>query len=345
MSENVIGHFEYPYSIATYFKINKKDFIVPMVTEEASVVAAASKGAKMALKKGGFTAESVKPLMIGQIQFTPIKNPKIAENIISIIQKKKKKILEIANRCDNVLLELGGGAHNLKIRRIQSENGEYLVLHLIVNVKDAMGANIVNTMVERVGNWLKNLKYINNHSDINLRIISNLATYRIARAYATFSKRELGGEKIVEKIIDAYNFSLVDPFRAATHNKGIMNGVTALTLATGNDSRAIEAGAHAYAAIQHKNKYAPLTKYSKDSEGNLRGEIELPLSLGTIGGITNLHPMAQLSLKILGVDRADQLSQVAACVGLAQNVAALRALVNEGIQKGHMKLHKKKRSI
>jgi hydroxymethylglutaryl-CoA reductase len=328
--ENVVGSYQLPLGIAFNFIVNDKDYLIPMVIEEPSVVAAASNGAKIARKCGGFYSERIQPIMISQIQITHLENiPAIKEKLM----KSKKKILQIANEQDPLLNKLGGGAIDIEVRELDTRKGKMLILHLLVNVLDAMGANVVNTMAESITPFLEEIS----GGKVYLRIVSNLATHRIARCRAIFNKELLGGEEIVEGIISAYEFALADPYRATTHNKGIMNGIVALALATGNDSRAIEAGAHAYASI--KGKYEPLTKFGLDSEGNLIGEIEVPLALGIIGGMTKIHPMARLALKILGVRSAEELSQVAAAVGLAQNVAALRALVAEGIQKGHMRLH------
>jgi hydroxymethylglutaryl-CoA reductase len=268
--------------------------------------------------------------MISQIQITQIYNLEDAKK--SLINNKSR-ILTLANQQDPLLNELGGGAIDLELRQLSTNKGVMLIVHLLVNVLDAMGANVVNTMAEAVTPYLEELT----GGKIYLRIVSNLATHRIAKSKATFDKEALGGEEVVEGILNAYEFALADPYRATTHNKGIMNGISALTLATGNDTRAIEAGAHAYASLS--GKYKPLTKFNKDNEGNLIGEIELPLALGIIGGMTKVHPMARLVLKILNVSSSNELSQVAAAVGLAQNVAALRALASEGIQKGHMSLH------
>ncbi|MHA1472415.1 MAG: hydroxymethylglutaryl-CoA reductase, degradative, partial [Promethearchaeota archaeon] len=245
----------------------------------------------------------------------------------------KEKILKIANEQDPVLNELGGGAKDLEVREINTRKGKMLILHLLVDVKDAMGANVVNTMAEAVTPYIEDIC----SAKIYLRIVSNLATHRIAKVKAIFDKDLLGGEEVVEGILNAYEFAFADPYRATTHNKGIMNGIIALTLATGNDTRAIEAGAHAYASLS--GNYKPLTKFDLDSEGNLVGEIEIPLAYGIIGGITRTHPMARLALKILKVESSGELAQVAASLGLAQNVGALRALASEGIQKGHMSLH------
>ncbi len=328
--ENVVGSYQLPLGIAFNFKINNKDYIIPMVIEEPSVVAAASKIAKIARKHGGFVSDEVKSIMISQIQLTNVKNlDKAKENI----GKNKDKILSIANEQDPLLNQLGGGAKDLEIREIETRKGKMLILHLLVDVRDAMGANVVNTMAEAVTPYIEEIC----DAKIYLRIVSNLATHRIAKSRAVFDKNLLGGEEVVEGILNAYEFAVADPYRATTHNKGIMNGIVALTLATGNDTRAIEAGAHAYASLG--GHYKPLTKFDLDTEGNLVGEIEIPLAFGIIGGITRTHPMARLALKILNVESSGELAQVAAALGLAQNVGALRALASEGIQKGHMALH------
>jgi hydroxymethylglutaryl-CoA reductase len=328
--ENVIGSYQLPLGIANYFKINNKDYIIPMVTEEPSVIAAASKAAKIARKHGGFHSDKVKSMMISQIQLTNLKNIKVAKKKL---ETNKKNLLKIANDQDPVLIKLGGGAFDFEIREITTRKGEMIIIHLLVDVLDAMGANIVNTMAENISPYIEDIS----GGKVYLRIVSNLATHRIAKSRAVFDKDLLGGEEVVEGILNAYEFALADPYRATTHNKGIMNGIVALALATGNDTRAIEAGAHAYASM--KGTYSPLTTFRKDSHGNLIGEIEIPMPLGIIGGMTKVHPMARLSLKILNVKSVDELCQIAAALGLAQNVAALRALASEGIQKGHMILH------
>jgi hydroxymethylglutaryl-CoA reductase len=328
--ENVIGSYQLPLGIASNFKINKKDYLIPMVTEEPSVIAAASNAAKIARKCGGFQSEKVKSIMISQIQITNLKNIELAKKNL---KQNREEILKIANEQDPLLQNLGGGAFDYEIRELDTRKGKMLIIHLLVDVLDAMGANVVNTMAENISPYIEQMC----EGKIYLRIVSNLATHRIARSKAIFDRELLGGEEVIEGILNAYEFALVDPYRASTHNKGIMNGIVALALATGNDTRAIEAGAHTYASM--KGKYSPLSKFTKDSKGNLIGEIELPLALGTIGGMTKIHPVARLSLKILNIKNASELSQVAAALGLAQNVAALRALASEGIQKGHMVLH------
>lgn len=331
--ENVIGSFQLPLGIACNFKVNEKDYLIPMVIEEPSVVAAASNAAKIARKHGGFWSKKVKSVMIGQIQISNLDDD--LEAIMALFDNKDK-LIEIANEQDPTLFKIGGGAFEIDIREIASRKGKIVVIHLLVDVKDAMGANIVNTMAEAIAPHIEEIC----DAKVNLRILSNLAMERIAKCQATFDKDLLGGENVVEGILDAYEFALADPFRAATHNKGIMNGITALALATGNDTRALEAGAHAFASL--KRKYAPLSSFKLDENGNLVGELELPLAIGIIGGITKDHPMARIALKILDVKSAEELSQVAVALGLAQNVAALRALASEGIQEGHMKLHRRK---
>ena len=328
--ENVVGSYQLPMGVALNFKVNGKDYVIPMVIEEPSVVAAASNMAKVARKLGGFQSEKVKSIMISQIQLTHIQDiDRAKEELLN----NKEKILEIANEQDPLLNKLGGGAIDLEVREIETRKGKMIILHLLVDVLDAMGANVVNTMAEAVSPYIEKLCGVK----IYLRIVSNLATQRLAKCRAVFDKDLLGGEEVVEGILNAYEFALADPYRATTHNKGIMNGIIALALATGNDTRALEAGAHAFASIG--GAYKPLTKFELDSSGNLVGEIEVPLACAIIGGITRTHPMARLALKILNVESAGELSQVAAALGLAQNVGALRALASEGIQKGHMTLH------
>ncbi|NVM16801.1 MAG: hydroxymethylglutaryl-CoA reductase, degradative [Candidatus Lokiarchaeota archaeon] len=330
--ENVIASYQLPYSIACNFKINGKDYLVPMVIEEPSVVAAASNVARMARKWGGFQCDKIKQIMIGQVQIVKIKN---MDDAVKNIEANKEKIIKLANQKDPILIKLGGGVVDLEIRPIETIKGPMIIVHLLVNVLDAMGANAVNTMAEAIAPYLAELC----EGQFLLRIISNLATHRIAKCKAVFDKDMLGGSDAVEAILYAYAFAKADPFRAATHNKGIMNGIIALASATGNDTRAIEAGAHTYAAL---NGYSPLSKFDKDSDGNLIGELELPLAFGIIGGLTKTHPLARISLKILGINSAEELAQVAVALGLCQNVAALRALASEGIQAGHMKLHQRK---
>ncbi|AAB89513.1 hydroxymethylglutaryl-CoA reductase, degradative [Archaeoglobus sp.] len=335
MIENVIGTFELPLGIATNFLIDGKDYLIPMAIEEPSVVAAASNAARMARESGGFTTDYTGSLMIGQIQVTKLLNPNAAK---FEVLRQKDEIIERANECDPMLVNLGGGCKDIEARVIDTIMGKMLIVHLIVDVKDAMGANAVNTMCEKVAPFIERIT----GGKVYLRIISNLAAYRLARAKAVFDKDVIGGEEVVEGIMLAYAFAAADPFRCATHNKGIMNGISALMIATGNDFRAIEAGAHSYAAI---GGYKPLTTYEVDRKGNLVGTIEIPMAVGVIGGATKVNPLAKISLKILGVNTAEELARVAAALGLAQNFAALRALATEGIQRGHMELHARNLAI
>jgi len=332
MIENVLGTFELPLGVAVNFLINGKDYLIPMAIEETSVVAAASNAAKIARIQGGFKTESSESLMIGQIQLLRIDDVvDAAEKIISY----KQKLLNLANDQDKILTNLGGGAKDLEVRILDTPIGKMIVVHIIVNVLDAMGANAVNTMCEALAPMIEEIT----GGKTRLRIISNLADRRIVKARAVFDKDKMGGEHVVDTFLESYTLAAIDPYRAATHNKGIMNGIDALIIATGNDFRAIEAGAHAYAA--RNGNYTSLSKYYKDKNGNLVGEIELPMAVGIIGGAANIHPKARLCRKILGVKTARELAEVAAALGLAQNFAAVFALSTVGIQKGHMSLHAK----
>ena len=312
------------------FIINKKDYMIPMAIEEPSVVAAASNAARMARGSGGFYAECTRPVMIGQIQCVGIKDPYRAR---MEVLASREDILQKANEQDPVLVRLGGGAIDLEARVVETHSGPMLITHLLVDCKDAMGANAVNTMAEAVAPMIERIT----GGRVYLRIISNLATRRLARAWTRIAKEAVGGEEVVDGIVEAYNFASADPYRAATHNKGIMNGVIAVAIATCNDHRALEAGAHAYAAIS--GRYLPLSVWEKNEDGDLVGSIEMPMAVGIVGGATKVHPIARLCLKILGVKSSSELAAVMAAVGLAQNLAALRALADEGIQRGHMTLH------
>jgi hydroxymethylglutaryl-CoA reductase len=340
MIENVVGEMQLPLGIATDFVINGRSYLVPYALEEPSVVAGASYAAKLALPEG-FQASSDEPVMIGQVQLLGTRDPEAARKDVLA---KKMEIVEFANKQDPTLVKLGGGVRDLEARVLESPRGRMLVVHLLVDVRDAMGANAVNTMCEAIAPKLEEIT----GGKVRLRIISNLATKRLARAKAVWKKEALEesvrkhgldtkGEEVVEAILDAWAFAAVDPYRAATNNKGIMNGIDAVVVATGNDFRAVEAGAHAYASLS--GRYLPLTKYEKDRDGNLVGSIELPIAVGLVGGATKTHPIARIAVKILGVKTAQELAQVLAAVGLAQNFAALRALATEGIQRGHMRLH------
>lgn len=330
MIENVVGTMPIPLGIATNFLINGTDYLIPMAIEEPSVVAAASNAAKMARVRGGFSTSSTGPVMIGQIQVVAVPDPFGAR---MRILSAKSGILQKANEQDPVLVSKGGGAKDLKVKVIETAVGSMVIVEILVDCRDAMGANAVNTMAEAVAPLIERIS----RGRVYLRIISNLATERLARATTTVPKEAVGGEEVVDGIVNAYAFALADPYRCATHNKGIMNGITAVVLATGNDTRAVEAGAHAYAA--RTGRYNPLTTWEKNSEGDLVGAIELPMAVGLIGGATAIHPTAKIAVKILGVKTATELGEVIAAVGLAQNLAALRALASEGIQEGHMKLH------
>ncbi len=330
MIENVVGAMPLPLGIAVNFLINGEEYLVPMAIEEPSVVAAASNAARMARTAGGFQAETTDPIMIGQIQLVEVPDPQEAE---ASILKRKDELLELCNAKDPVLVKFGGGARDVEVRVLDSLEGPMVVVHLLVDCRDAMGANAVNTMAEAAAPFLEEVT----GGRVYLRIISNLAVKRLARAQAIFPKEDIGGEDVVEGILQAYAFAAVDPYRAATHNKGVMNGIDAVVIATGNDWRAIESGAHAYAALD--GHYKPLTTWERDDNGDLVGKIEVPMAVGLVGGATAVHPTAKANVKLLGVKTASELAQIIAAVGLAQNFAALRALATEGIQRGHMSLH------
>lgn len=336
MIENVIGKFELPFGVAANFQINGKDHLIPMVVEEPSVVAAASYMAKIVRENGGFRTSSTEPLMRAQVQILGIES---AEKAKEILLANKQEIIQLANSKDKFLISLGGGCKDIEVHLFESTKvGPMAVMHLIVNVCDAMGANTVNTMAETVTPLVEKLT----GGQVRLRILSNLADLRLVRAELTvrpdqLKQESLSGEEVIERMLEAYEFAVIDPYRAATHNKGIMNGIDPVIVATGNDWRAIEAGAHVYAA--KNGQYTSLTAWEKDAQGNLVGRIELPMAVGLVGGATKTHPLAQLSIQMLNIDSASELGEVIAAVGLAQNMAAMRALATEGIQRGHMALH------
>ncbi|MGI0130503.1 MAG: hydroxymethylglutaryl-CoA reductase, degradative [Thermoplasmata archaeon] len=342
MIENVIGVMPLPLGIATNFCINGNDYLIPMAIEEPSVVAAASNAAKVARATGGFFAQSTAPVMIGQVQILNVPDPVAAR--LRVLHRKET-LLEAANAKDPMLVKFGGGAKDLEVRILSSPRGVMMVVHLLVDARDAGGMNAVNTMCEALAPEFERLT----GGRVVLRIISNLAVHRLARAHATFRADLLKtasatGPEVVDSILDAYALAVADPFRCATHNKGIMNGISSVVIATGNDFRAIESGAHSYAAWRAGEADAgtvilPLTTYEKDKDGNLVGSIELPAPVGLIGGATAVHPTAKANVKVLGVRSASELGEVLASVGLAQNFSALRALATEGIQRGHMELH------
>ncbi|MCW4009369.1 MAG: hydroxymethylglutaryl-CoA reductase, degradative [Candidatus Bathyarchaeota archaeon] len=330
MIENVVGAFPLPLGMAVNFQINGKDYLIPMAIEEPSVVAAASYAAKMVRDSGGFQTSSTTPVMIGQIQAVGIKDPYAARQRVLAA---KTELLKKANDQDPVLNSFGGGAKDLDVKVIQTTQGAMLITELQVDCRDAMGANAVNTMAEAVAPLIEELT----GGKVLLRIITNLAVKRLARASCTVSKQAVGGEEVVDGIVNASAFAAADPYRGATHNKGAMNGIIAVVVATGNDHRAIEAGGHAYAA--RNGAYTTLSQWEKNAKGDLVGSIEMPMAVGLIGGAVKTHPTAKVCMKILGVKSANEFGEVLAAVGLAQNLAALRALAHEGIQRGHMSLH------
>ena len=342
MIENVIGLHSLPLGIALNFQVNGRDVLVPMTIEEPSVVAGASFMAKLVRAGGGFTATTTEPLMIGQMQV--IKAANLEEAKLKLYEHKAELLAE-ADSIDPVLKKFGGGSRDLEVRVFESSPiGGFLVVHLIYDVRDAMGANAVNTACERLAPRVESIT----GGKVHLRILSNLADRRIARARCTIPVQELAfndfsGEDVRDGIIAAYAFAAVDPYRAATHNKGIMNGVDAVVIATGNDWRAIEAGAHAYAA--RSGRYTSLSSWNKDANGNLVGTLEMPMAVGIVGGATKVHPAAQAAVKLMDVKTASELAEIIVSVGLAQNMAALRALATEGIQRGHMSLHARQVAI
>lgn len=342
MIENVIGLHALPLGIAQNFVVNGREVLVPMAVEEPSVVAGASFMARLARAGGGFHAHTTAPEMIGQMQVIQLANP--AEARLKILERQEELLLE-AGKIDAVLARLGGGPRGLEVRLIeQSAIGPFLVLHLIYDVRDAMGANAINTAMERLSPMVEDIT----GGKVHLRILSNLADRRLARARCSIPLSELAfgdfsAEAVRDGIIAAWAFAAADPYRAATHNKGIMNGVDAVVIATGNDWRAVEAGAHAYAA--RSGSYTSLSTWSMGADGGLVGTLEMPMAVGIIGGATRVHPTARAALKLMGVQSAGQLAEIIVSVGLAQNLAALRALATEGIQRGHMGLHARQVAI
>lgn len=336
MIENVVGTFELPLGIATNFLINGRDHLIPMAVEEPSVVAAASYMAKLARAHGGFQTSSTDPIMRAQVQLLDIAEAGAAKETLL---ENRDEILALANEKDHVLLELGGGCRDIEVHVFEETPvGAMVILHLLVDVRDAMGANTVNTMAESVAPLAEKLT----GGTARLRILSNLADRRLARARValkteTLATEAFSGERIARGIVEACAFAIVDPYRAATHNKGIMNGIDPLVVVTGNDWRAIEAGAHAWAA--RSGRYTALSRWEMEGDDTLVGTLEMPMALGLVGGATKTHPGARAALALLGVESAQELAEVAVALGLAQNMAALRALASEGIQRGHMTLH------
>ena len=338
MIENVVGTYSLPIGVATNFVIDGSHYAIPFVLEEPSVVAAASNMAKRCLANGGFSSNNDDPVMIGQIQVVGCEDPNGAmESILAT----KEELVSKCNEVDPILVKFGGGCRDLSARVIETGSGPMVIVHIHVDCRDAMGANAVNTMAETIAPRVEEIS----GGTVILRIISNLAVLRLARVSAVFTPEEMSdggkdakqGSEVIEGVIQAYHFAEADPFRATTHNKGIMNAISAVALACGQDWRAIESGAHSYAS--HERTYGSLTSWSKDDDGNLVGSIELPMAVGLVGGAVRVHPAAQANVALLGVESADELAKVMAASGLAQNLGALRALATVGIQAGHMKLH------
>ena len=342
MIENAIGVYALPLGIATNFLVNNEDYLVPMVIEEPSVLAAVSNAARLFRAGGGFTTSSDDPIMIGQIQIMDVDDLYVAAGAI---MAQRSRLLAAADEVGGSIVRRGGGARDLQVRPFpQTPIGPMLVVQLLYDCRDAMGANAINTAVEHIAPLIEEIT----GGRVNLRILSNLSDQRKARAQGMIPADELAtdtldGVTVARSIVEAGAFAAVDPYRATTHNKGVMNGIDAVVIATGNDWRAIEAGAHAYAA--RSGIYTSLTQWWQDDAGNLHGAIELPLALGIVGGATRVHPTAQIALKILGVETAQQLAEIVAAVGLAQNLEAIKALATEGIQRGHMSLHAKQIAI
>jgi len=336
MVENAIGVIPIPIGLGVNFLINDKLYVVPMAIEEPSVIAAASSAAKLTLSTGGFQTSSTDQIMIGQVQILEIAHPEKAQDVLLA---NKKQILDVANANHPTLLERGGGARDLRVKIIDTRVGKMVICEILADCQDAMGANTMSAMAEETAPLIEELT----GGRTLLRILSNLSDLRLARASCIIPKEKLGGEQVVDNIIAACAFAEADPYRATTHNKGVMNGISSVILATANDTGAIESGAHAYAA--REGHYGSLTRWEKNEQGDLVGSVELPLAVGIVGGATKTNPIAQIALKILGIDSAAELAEIAAAVGLAQNLGALRALTTTGIIKGHMTLHSKNVAI
>ncbi|MDP6325763.1 MAG: hydroxymethylglutaryl-CoA reductase, degradative [Candidatus Thalassarchaeaceae archaeon] len=342
--ENVIGTLALPVGVATNFIVDGEHYLVPFALEEPSVVAAASNMAKRCHAKGGFVSNNTDPIMIGQIQVVDCDDPFAAKNALL---GAADDLVSDCNEVDPILVKFGGGCKGLEARVIDTNSGPMVIVHLLVDCRDAMGANAVNTMAETIAPKVEAIS----GGTVILRIISNLAVHRLARVSATFTPEEMAnkgegaedGAKVIDGIIQAYHFAAADPFRATTHNKGIMNAISAIAVACGQDWRAIESGAHSYAS--HERTYGSLTHWEKDSEGNLVGSIELPMAVGLVGGAVRVHPTAKANVAIMGARTADELAKVIAAAGIAQNLGALRALATVGIQAGHMKLHSRNMAV
>ena len=342
--ENVIGTLALPVGVATNFIVDGEHYLVPFALEEPSVVAAASNMAKRCHTKGGFISNNTDPIMIGQIQVVNCDDPFAAKNALL---EAADELVSACNEVDPILVKFGGGCKGLEARVIDTDSGAMVIVHLLVDCRDAMGANAVNTMAETIAPKVEAIS----GGTVILRIISNLAVHRLARVSATFTPEEMAnkgesaedGAKVIDGIIQAYHFAAADPFRATTHNKGIMNAISAIAVACGQDWRAIESGAHSYAS--HERVYGSLTHWEKDAEGNLVGSIELPMAVGLVGGAVRVHPTAKANVAIMGARTADELAKVIAAAGIAQNLGALRALATVGIQAGHMKLHSRNMAV
>ncbi len=338
MIENVIGRYSLPIGVATNFIIDGDHYVIPFVVEEASVVAAASNMAKRCQKNGGFVSNNTDPVMIGQIQVVGCEDPEASRDAILAA---KDELIQSCNEVDPILVKFGGGCRDVEARIIDTDSGPMIIVHILVDCRDAMGANAVNTMAETIAPRVESIS----GGTVILRIISNLAVHRLARVSATFTPEEMSdtgddyarGTEVIDGVLQAYHFAAADPFRATTHNKGIMNAISPIAIACGQDWRAVESGAHSYAS--HERRYGSMTHWEKDTDGNLVGSIEIPMAVGLVGGAITIHPGAQANVALLGINSADDLAKVMAAAGLAQNLGALRALATVGIQAGHMKLH------
>ena len=338
MIENVIGRYSLPIGVATNFIIDGDHYVIPFVVEEASVVAAASNMAKRCQKNGGFVSNNTDPVMIGQIQVVGCEDPEASRDAILAA---KDELIQSCNEVDPILVKFGGGCRDVEARIIDTDSGPMIIVHILVDCRDAMGANAVNTMAETIAPRVESIS----GGTVILRIISNLAVHRLARVSATFTPEEMSdtgddpsrGAEVIDGVLQAYHFAAADPFRATTHNKGIMNAISPIAIACGQDWRAVESGAHSYAS--HERRYSSMTHWERDADGNLVGSIEIPMAVGLVGGAITIHPGAQANVALLGINSADDLAKVMAAAGLAQNLGALRALATVGIQAGHMKLH------
>ncbi|MEL6272079.1 MAG: hydroxymethylglutaryl-CoA reductase, degradative [Chloroflexota bacterium] len=342
MIENVVGTYALPLAVATNFLINDRDYLIPMVVEEPSIVAAVSGAAKLFRESGGFRTSSDEPVMIGQLQVLDCPDLYAAA---SGVNRNREELMTEANKVGGSIVRRGGGARDIQVRPIQNTSvGDMLVVHILFDTRDAMGANAINTVAEHLAPFIEKIT----GGRVNLRILSNLTDQRKASAEGMIEARYLAtqglnGNQVVKAIVEAGVFAEVDPYRAATHNKGIMNGIDPVVIATGNDWRAVEAGAHAYSI--RNGQYTSMTRWWQDGQGNLHGSIEIPMALGIVGGATRVHPTAQIAMRILKVESARELAEVVVAVGLAQNLAAIRALATSGIQKGHMRLHAKQLAL